>query len=191
MHSTISASAEKYGQERRMSGTSSRGNPALGDILRSVAVIGAILLGVYGIAQIMTVEPEHPTSTVDYQSALDSARPVADFDLLGPTSLPKGWRATSARYESDSWHLGVITDDDEYVGLEQLRASAQETIRKFAEDSRPAGSVTIDGTSWQRRTEPDGDSTYVRRDGDMTVLVTGSAKRAEIERYVSSLSSSS
>ncbi|WP_187271854.1 DUF4245 domain-containing protein [Aeromicrobium terrae] len=174
-----------------MSGTSSRGNPALGDILRSVAVIGAILLGVYGIAQIMTVEPEHPTSTVDYQSALDSARPVADFDLLGPTSLPKGWRATSARYESDSWHLGVITDDDEYVGLEQLRASAQETIRKFAEDSRPAGSVTIDGTSWQRRTEPDGDSTYVRRDGDMTVLVTGSAKRAEIERYVSSLSSSS
>lgn len=174
-----------------MSGTSSRGNPGLGDILRSVAVIGAILLGVYGIAQIMTVEPEHPTSTIDYQSALDSARPVANFDILGPTSLPKGWRATSARYESDSWHLGVVTDDDEYVGLEQLRASAEKTIRTFADGSSADGSVTIDGTRWERRSGPDGDSTYVRRDGDMTVLVTGSTTRAAIERYVSSLSSSS
>lgn len=174
-----------------MSGTSSRGNPALGDIVRSVVVIGVILLAVFGIGQIMTVKPEHPTSTVDYRSALQSARPVASFDILAPTSLPEGWRATSARYDDDAWHLGVITDDDEYVGLEQLRAGVRETVRKFAEDSRPAGSVTIDGTPWQRRSEPDGDSTYVRRDGDMTVLVTGSATRAEIERYVSSLSASS
>jgi len=174
-----------------MSGTSSRGNPALGDIVRSVVVISVILLGVFFIGKIMTVEPEHPTSTIDYQSALKSARPVADFDLLGPTSLPKGWRATSARYDKDSWHLGVVTDDDEYVGLEQLRASAKETIGKFADGSRADGSVTIDGTRWDRRSGPDGESTYVRRDGDMTVLVTGSTTRAEVERYVSSLSASS
>jgi hypothetical protein len=163
----------------------------LGDILRSVVVIGVILLAVFAVAQVMTVKPDHPTSAVDYQSAVESARPVADFDILAPTSLPSGWRATSARYDSNSWHLGVVTDDDEYVGLEQTRSSAEKTIRMFAEGSHADGSATIAGTRWERRSGPDGESTYVRRDGDMTVLVTGSTTRDDVERYVASLSASS
>lgn len=173
-----------------MSGTSSRGNPSPGDIARSIGVIGVILVALFGVGKLVTVEPDQPTRTVDYRSAVESARPVADFPLLAPPSLPSGWRATSARYEPDSWHLGVLTSGDEYVGLEQVRISERRAVERFADGSRADGAVPIEGTTWSRRNGPDGDSTYVRRDGDITVLVTGSASREQVERYVASLSAS-
>ena len=173
-----------------MSGTSSRGNPSLGDIARSVAVLGAIVLALFGVGKLLTLTPDDPAPTVDYKTAAQSSRTVADFDLLAPTSLPEGWRATSVRYETGSWHLGVLTDDDEYVGLEQLRATPGQTIERFAAGSRASGTVTIDGTTWSRRTGPDDDVILVRRDGDMTTLVTSSAPPDDVERYVSSLSAS-
>lgn len=174
-----------------MSGTSSRGNPSMGDIARSVGVLGVIVLVLFAIGQLVTITPERPTtSTVDYRTAAESSRTVADFELLAPTSLPDGWRATSVRYEEGSWHLGVLTDDDAYIGLEQVRISEERAVERFAEGSRADGAVTLDGVSWSRRVGPDDDTTYLRRDGEMTNLVTGSAPRSEIERYVSSLSAS-
>ncbi len=174
-----------------MSGTSSRGNPSMGDIARSVGVLGGIVLVLFGIGQLVTITPERPTTrTVDYRTAAESSRTVADFELLAPTSLPDGWRATSVRYEEGSWHLGVLTDDDAYIGLEQVRISEERAVERFAEGSRSDGTAVIDGVSWSRRAGPDDDTTYLRRDGGMTNLVTGSAPRSEIERYVSSLSAS-
>jgi hypothetical protein len=162
----------------------------MGDIARSVGVLGAIVLLLFGLGQLLTITPDDPSPTVDYRTAAESSRTVADFDLLAPTSLPDGWRATSVRFETGSWHLGVLTDDDEYVGLEQLRAAPRRAIERFAAGSRAAGTVTIDRTTWSRRAGPDDDVTYVRRDGDMTILVTGSAPRDDVERYISSLSAS-
>jgi hypothetical protein len=173
-----------------MSGTSSRGNPSLGDIARSVAVLGAIVLALFGIGKLLTLTPDDPAPSVDYKTAAESSRTVADFDLLAPTALPDGWRATSVRYETDEWHLGVLTDEDDYVGLEQLRATPWRTIERFAAGSRASGTVTIDGTAWSRRTGPDDDVTYLRRDGEVTTLVTSRAPRADVERYISSLSAS-
>ena len=173
-----------------MSGTSSRGNPSLGDVARSVAVLGAIVLVLFGIGQLVTVTPDDPAPTVDYETAAESSRTIADFDLLAPTSLPEGWRATSVRYRTGSWHLGVLTDDDEYIGLEQVRGSTGRAIGRFAKGSRAAGEVTIADATWSRRIGPDDDITYVRPDGNMAVLVTGSAPRDDVERYISSLSAS-
>lgn len=173
-----------------MSGTSSRGNPSLGDIARSVGVVGLIVLALFGIGQLMTLTPDDAAPTIDYRTAVESSRTVADFDVLAPPMLPARWRATSVRYETGSWHLGVLTGDDQYVGLEQVRESPRRVVERFAPGSRAAGSVDIAGQTWSRRTGPDDDSTYVRRDGDMTILVTGGAPRVEIERYISSLSSS-
>lgn len=173
-----------------MSSTSSRGNPRMGDILRSVGLLGLILVTLFGVGKLLTVTPDEPTHPVDYQSAAESSRKVADFELLAPTTLPHGWRATSVRFDPDAWHLGVLTADDDYIGLEQARVSEQRAIERFAEGSRAAGSVTLDGVTWSRRSGPGDDTTYVRRQEDMTILVTGTASPRDIERYVSSLSSS-
>ena len=174
-----------------MSGTgSSRGNPSMGDIARSVAVLGAIILALFAIGRLVTVTPDEPTRAVDYRSAVESSRTVADFELLAPDSLPEGWRATSVRFEQDSWHLGVLTDDDEYVGLEQVAATPQRAVERFAKGSRVYAKTVVAGESWSLRTGPRDDLTYVRRDGDMTIVVIGTAPRVVMERYISSLSAS-
>jgi hypothetical protein len=174
-----------------MSGTgSSRGNPTMGDIFRSIAVLGAIILTLFVIGRLVTITPDQPTRAVDYQQAVESSRTVADFDLYAPDSLPRGWRATSVRFEESSWHLGVVTDEDDYVGLEQVRDSAQRAVERFGKGSRAYGQTVIGGENWALRTGPRDDLTYVRQDAEMAIIVTGTAPRPVMERYISSLSSS-
>jgi hypothetical protein len=179
-----------------MSGTgSSRGNPSLGDIVRSIAVLGAILLALFALGRLLTVTPDEPTRAVDYKSAVASSRTVADFDVFAPGSLPDGWRATSVRFEPDSWHLGVVTDDDDYVGLEQVKADTRRAVERFANGSRVYGKTVVGGETWLLHIGPRDNLTYVRRDGSgsdggMTVVVTGTAPRVVMERYISSLSAS-
>ncbi len=174
-----------------MSGTgSSRGNPSMGDIFRSIAVLGGIILTLFVVGRIVTITPDQPTRAVDYREAVESSRTVAEFDLYAPRSLPEGWRATSVRFEENAWHLGVVTDEDDYVGLEQVADSTKRAIERFGEGSRAVGESVIGGETWSLRTGPDDDLTYVRRDTRNTIVVTGTAPRPVMERYISSLSAS-
>ncbi|MDR7086161.1 hypothetical protein J2X11_001000 [Aeromicrobium panaciterrae] len=169
---------------------SSRGNPSMGDIVRSVAVLGALVLALWGFGQLFTKTPDSNVKPIDYVSTVRSARPAAEFALLAPATLPKGWVATSAQFTPTTWHLGVVTDDEEYVGLEQRTGDAKQLVATYAKDSTAAGEVTIDGETWNLREGPDGEVTFVRTESGLTTLVTGEAPRAEVEAYVASLSAS-
>lgn len=172
------------------SSASSRGNPAIGDIIRSIVVIGAILLGLYGFGQFFTSGKEAQVKAIDYVSVVAQARPAASFPLAAPTSLPEGWRATSARFQENGWHLGVLTADDDYVGLEQLRGSADRAVDRFADGSKSAGTAEVGGQSWNVRTGPKGRWTYVREEDGFTTLLNTSSSKAVLERYISSLTTS-
>jgi hypothetical protein len=169
---------------------SSRGNPSMGDVVRSVAVLSALVLALWGFGQLFTKTPDSPVKPIDYAATVKSARPAAEFELLAPSTLPKGWVATSAQFTPTTWHLGVVTDDEEYVGLEQRKGDSKRLVATYAKDSKAAGTATIDGETWELREGPDGDVTFVRSESGLTTLVTGEAPRAEVEAYVSSLSAS-
>lgn len=169
----------------------SGGNPAMGDILRSVLVLGVVLVLVYGVGQLIYGrDPESVAPEVDYASAAQSAQQVADFGVLVPATLPDGWRANSARYEPGDrggWHLGMLTDDDEYIGVEQMKRSETALVREFAEGSTEDGTVTIDGRAWQVRSGASNPVVLVTTIDGTTVLVTATAPREQVERYVASL----
>ena len=169
---------------------STRGNPAMGDIVRSMVVIALIVLGLYGFGKLFTQEPDTPTPTIDYATIVDQARPAAGFELLAPESLPKRWRANGARFNVDEWHLGVLTDDEEYIGLEQIKGSVDRAIDRFADGSKADGTADVGGETWSVRKGPLDRTTYVRRDGGVTTLVVGTASRPVIEKYIASLSAS-
>jgi predicted regulator of Ras-like GTPase activity (Roadblock/LC7/MglB family) len=141
------------------------------------------------VGQLVTVTPDRPERRIELADAVAGARAAARFDVIAPRKLPKGWVANSARFGPDAWHLGVLTPQNRYIGLEQAATSAAGVVGDFAPKSRAAGAVRLNGTVWQVRTESDGDRVYVRDVGKTSVLVIGSAPRAELERYVSSLSS--
>lgn len=169
---------------------SSRGNPAVGDIIRSMAVIAVIILGVYGVSRLYSSGDEATVTTVDYETAVAQARPAATFPLIAPTSLPAGWRATSVRFQANGWHLGVLTDDDDYVGLEQLRGSADRAVGRFADGSKDAGTAQVAGQTWDVRSGPKGRWTYLREEDGLTTLLNTSASRPVLEDYIASLSTS-
>lgn len=153
-------------------------------------VIALIILVIYGIGKLFTTDPGDPVKPIDYAQVVAQARPAADFELLAPSSLPQGWKATSARFDPNSWHLGVLTSDETYLGLEQVKTSPAKAVDRFADGSRPAGTADIAGSTWDVRKGPDNRITFVRTESGLTTLVNGTAPRAVVERYVASLSSS-
>ncbi len=172
------------------SARSSRGNPSMGDILRSMGVLALVILAIWGFGKLFTQTPDAPTRTVDYVSTVKSARPAADFALLAPAALPTDWRATSVRFSPQSWHLGVLTDRGRYVGLEQVKVSVDRAVGDFASQSRAAGTAKIGTQTWDVRKGPGSTLTYVRQEAGLTSLVTGDVSRTVLESYISSLSAS-
>ena len=85
--------------------------------------------------------------------------------MLAPDRLPLGWKATSATYTrgvSPTWHLGMLTDDTKYVGVEEARESIEDLVEEHVDENAKRGKdVTIGGEKWQTWTDSDGD--YARR----------------------------
>ena len=86
--------------------------------------------------------------------------------VLAPARLPLGWKATSATYTrgvSPTWHLGMLTDDNKYVGVEEARASIKDLVEEHVdEDAQRGKDVTIGGEKWQTWTDAGGDYAVAR-----------------------------
>ena len=167
-----------------------RSSVSLGDMLRSVLVVLVPVVAFVGYQTWAREEP-NPAPPVDYVTAAEAARDAAPFELLAPAALPAGWRATSVRYRSGAqahWHLGVLTADDEYVGLEQILDDVDDAVQTFAPGTSPVGSATIDGRRWEVRTDPErGETTLVRQDGEVSTVVTGTVSEPVLVDYIGSL----
>ena len=157
-------------------------------------MIGAmlVLLGVIAafvvFRDVNRNDPASPVPTVDYQKTLRYAQ--ADFRLLAPARLPAGWRATSVDFVPDPtrWHLGLLTDQQGYVGLEQSHSPVREMVTSYVDRNAAAGQpVRIDGASWRSWTDQGGDTALTRVEGGVTTLVVGTPGRDVLVRFVKTL----
>jgi hypothetical protein len=132
-----------------------------------------------------------PVQTVDYQQSVGYVRRQAHFHLVAPTRLPKGWRATSVSFTGgleQHWHLGVLTDQERYVGLEQGDTTARSLVKQYVDpDATPGRAVSIEGHTWGSWTDSGGDRALVRRAGRTTTLVVGPVDQRILVDYVRSL----
>ncbi len=171
----------------------SRGNPSMGDVVRSVVVLAVIVLGIWAFGQLQSSTPDDPVREVEYVSTAQSARTVATYPVLAPASLPEGWRANGVRFDpadSQPWHLGVLTGDDRYIGLEQEKAPVEDLIEAYAEGAEESDTVDVAGTTWVRYDGPDDRITLVQETPEVTTIVTTStAPLKDLERFISRLSS--
>lgn len=171
-----------------MASSASRGNPSLGDILRTVGVLGAAILLVWGVTRVFAVTPEEPpVPEVDYREIAAQAQGAAEFPLVGPADLPGGWKATSARLRDETWTIGVLTDDQEFVGLWQSELGEDRAVEENVEDSIARETVDIDGEAWTRWDSPDEALTLSRESDGTTVVVSSTLDADLVEDYVSSL----
>src|SRR5215210_2846011 len=99
-------------------------------------MVGALLVLLVGIGvfvvlrDVNRVDPADPVRPVDYVQPARFAQKAAPFQVLTPRHLPQGWTATSVRFDPTgdelSWHVGVLTEDRRYIGLEQARRTVSD-----------------------------------------------------------------
>jgi hypothetical protein len=161
----------------------------------ALAVALAAAIGWYFLGR--PDEKTQPVPTVDWAAWI--ARGQLDQKIgfyVPPTTLPAGWRATSAGYEPGNfpdWELGILTKEKHYVGLSETKDSIRTLVGKYIDKNADQGKdVTIAGTSWQTWTDSGGDYGVARtislKDGSTESLVVyGSAPDGQIRDYAASL----
>ena len=134
---------------------------------------------------------ESPVRALEFQQSAEFAREQAPFPLLAPERLPEGWIATSVRFEEGrrpSWHLGMLTDEQKYVGLEQQRRSVDEMVERHVDEEAERGDdVEIDGQTWQSFTDEDDDLALVRESDEVTTLLVGRVSQETFEELLLTL----
>jgi hypothetical protein len=137
-----------------------------------------------------------PIQSVDWAAWVRSGRAEQLLSVYAPTKLPRGWRATSVNYAGGSdpkWHLGLLTDDGKYVGVEESRASTRDLAEQYVDQDAVRGKdVTVAGETWQTWTDAGGDYALVRAvpvggKPYESVLVGGSADPAAVRSFVATL----
>jgi hypothetical protein len=113
----------------------------------------------------------------------------AGYPVVAPDGLPDSYRATSARTDAGdadagdpvTLEIGYLTPSSEYAGFvvsDDARASAVDDVLDGVQEQ---GTVDLGGQAWARGTTERGETVLSRTDGDVTVLVTGSASDEELE----------
>lgn len=169
----------------------SRANPSLGDILRSMVLLLALVGVIVAYQRFYTDEDVEFRAPVNVESALTQARDAAPYEVVGPAVLPAGWEATSVRYTpgpDTRWHVGYLTPSQEYAGLEQTDGTAAELLEEVAPGADPIGAADVSGDTWRMLLDDErGDLTLVRSASDSVIAVTGSATQEELEQLAGSL----
>ena len=136
---------------------------------------------------------EEKVRTVDYSGHLTEARKLADW-VRAPEPMPAGWQPTSVELRSPeqspiTWHLGIVTDQKKYVGLEQSNVSATGFVRDELGRTEDDGTSTVGGVIWQRKALLDRENEHalVLAGSGITTIVTGNAGYPALETLAASL----
>jgi hypothetical protein len=136
---------------------------------------------------------EEKVRAVEYTAQVQDAKKVASW-VRGPEPMPSGWTATSVRFAAPeqrpiTWHLGIVTAEKKYVGLEQSnitgKAYQSDELGRTTDD----GTSTVRGVTWQRKTLLDrkDEHALVLVGSGVTTIVTGNAGYPALETFAATL----
>ncbi|MFT2019188.1 DUF4245 domain-containing protein [Streptomyces sp. 796.1] len=166
-------------------------NQTVLNLVLSMAVVCLVAMGIYVF--IPHDDSKDPIKTVNTRVEVDQVRRAAPYPVAAPEGLPTGWRATSVSYRGKSdfgavWHLGYLTPDKEYIGVEQSDSPrADRYVADVTHKAKPAGGeVEVDGRKWTRYRGEKYDA-LVHKVPGATTVVTGTAPDADLLLMVRSL----
>jgi hypothetical protein len=149
---------------------------------------------VVAFLMIVTWRPKQEKITaVEYTVQMEDAKKVAPW-VRGPAPMPAGWTATSVEFRTPeqspiTWHLGIVTNEKKYVGLEQSNVTGpkfqSEELGKTTDD----GTSSVEGVTWQRKVllERKNENALVLVGSGVTTIVVGNAGYPALEAFASVL----
>lgn len=160
-------------------------------MLGAMIVVLAVIVGFVVFRALVRNNVETPVRTVDYAHLLRQGAEDGKLDMLSPRPMPSGWRATSATYRGGAaprWHLGILTSEGKYVGLEEARGEVSSLLKDAVKgDAEADGEAKISGQTWQQWRGETGDYVLTRQVGDNAVLVRGQAAATTVQAFVARL----
>jgi hypothetical protein len=164
---------------------------SFGDMVRSMVLLLVIVGGIWAVNTLVTPDDTAtPVRAVDYRGPLADARETAGYRVLAPSGLAGTWKATSVDLQrsgpSVRWHLGFLTPEREYVGLEQGDRAPGEIAAQYVGGLQPAGALSIAGQPW-RLYRGEVDTALLRRDGGVVTVVVGTAPADQLATFARSL----
>jgi hypothetical protein len=168
-----------------------------GDMARSLGVMAVIVAAVLliGGRQLIWPGSRDRMAPVDYTDVVAGFHQATGIAALAPAGLPSSWRANAARLDpaspapARSLHIGWAVPGSHYAGLDEGDGDGSQLVLSVlgTRGATPTGAVTIDGTTWQRRTSDRGEPALTRTAGRLTVVITGDAGEQQLERLAASL----
>ena len=178
-------------------------SPGGGRYQRSTGgLVGAMVFTVVAVVAfwaLNALKTDHeatPVRTVDYTAMMRAGRADHKLMVMAPASLPRGWKATSATYQtgmSPAWHLGMLTDKGDYVGVEEALGGVKDLVEAHVDaDAVQGKDVTVGGQTYQTWTDAGGDYALSRTvrlpGGDVeSYLVVGPAPPPTIRDFTAGL----
>jgi hypothetical protein len=165
---------------------------SFGGLFAALLILVLVVVGYVAIHAMTAPERGTAEPTVDYAMVVPEARKAAHFDLVAPGRLPRGWHATSVRFDPgppQQWHLGVLAPGQHYVGLEQSDRPVSSMVHEYVDQAATRGRPgDVAGRPWASYTDSGGDLALVRRQSGTTTLVVGhDVSRSELVAYAESL----
>ena len=143
-------------EDGRVSGQAGRYQRSVAGMIGSMVILVVVIAAFVVLREANRTTPEATVETVDYARTAEFAQDQLDFPIVQPRPLPDGWRATSVRFvpEPSSWHVGFLTDEDRYVGLEQARRSEQKMVESYVDPDAVVSAPDADDIVSQRPMTP-------------------------------------
>jgi hypothetical protein len=160
-------------------------------MLATLGVVALIYLGV----------PRDDSSLIqriDYRAVSEEARSSLGLEVISP-DVPANWWSNAARVEKqlglDVWYVGFITEEDEFIGLNQVFESNPSWEADFLAGNELAGSRVIQGLRWEvfpsvKPASPPGTKELVllHRSMGFTVVIYGTAGEADFVELAAAIS---
>jgi hypothetical protein len=158
--------------------------------------MGAVIATV-GVIMLIAWRPQQEVKQqVDYETAVASAVIAQTWPISIPKTLPSGYKATLARLEPETygdegdirWILGFQTKAGEYVSIWQSDGPVKRVVAPATNSAPCESTETINGATWQM-CEIDKPLTraFVKTEGEVTSIVSGTAQWDELLRFAESL----
>ncbi|WP_225885141.1 MULTISPECIES: DUF4245 domain-containing protein [Streptomyces] len=165
-----------------------KGKQTVWDMVRSLAVIGVVVAGIYLF--VPHDDKADPTRTVDYRVETITARRAAPYPVAAPVGLPEQWRATSVTYErknADAWHLGFLDPQQQYAAVEQSTDTSVKYLERVTQKATASGQTQqVGDTAWERWDGEKYDA-LVRREQGYVTVVTGTASFEQLGALAAAL----
>jgi hypothetical protein len=157
----------------------------------------ALVICLAVVAFLITVtwrpKKEAQPNPVEYTAQLQDARKAAAW-VRGPEPMPSGWTATSVEFrtpqqEPITWHLGVVTNEKKYVGLEQSNVTGGKYVAEKLGRTSDDGTASVGGVTWQRKVLLDrkNENALLLVGSGVTTIVAGNAGYPALEAFASVL----